>query len=97
MPQNSAAHPPQPLAAGAPGELYAYADRPRTQAFILRLRDDVQRYHVMKNSERALHDHAELRECIRVKDAERAAQVHSEHLRRACEDLVAVLEREGSV
>jgi len=77
-------------------ELYAYADRPRTQAFILRLRDDVQRYHVMKNSERALHDHAELRECIRVKDAERASQVHSEHLRRACEDLVAVLEREGS-
>lgn len=77
-------------------ELYAYADRPRTQGFILGLRDDVQRYHVMKNSERALHDHAELRECIRVKDADRAAQVHSEHLRRACADLVEVLEREGS-
>ena len=77
-------------------ELYAYADRPRTQAFILGLRDDVQRYHVMKNSERALHDHAELRECIRVKDTDRAATVHSEHLRRACADLVEVLEREGS-
>lgn len=77
-------------------ELYAYADRPRTHRFLLGLRDDVQRYHVMKNVERALHDHAELRECIRVKDAERAAQVHSEHLRRACADLVEVLEREMS-
>ena len=48
----------------------------------------------MKNSERALHDHAELRECIRVKDAKRAAQVHSEHLRRACADLLEALEHE---
>lgn len=77
-------------------ELYTHADRPRTQAFILRLRDDVQRYHVMKNSERALHDHAEIRECIRVKDADRAAHLHKEHLRRACADLVEALEREGS-
>lgn len=77
-------------------ELYAYADRPRTYRFLLGLRDDVQRYHVMKNTERALHDHAELRECIRVKDADRAASVHSQHLRRACADLVEVLEREGS-
>jgi DNA-binding GntR family transcriptional regulator len=77
-------------------ELYAYADRPRTLRFILGLRDDVQRYHVMKNSERALQDHAELRERIRVKDAERAALVHSEHLRRACVDLVKVLETDGA-
>ena len=75
-------------------ELYAYADRPRTHKLLLGLRDDVQRYHVMKNSERALHDHAELRECIRVKDAPRAAQVHSEHLRRACADLLEALEHE---
>ncbi len=77
-------------------ELYTYADKPRTHKLLLGLRDDVQRYHVMKNSERALHDHAELRECIRVKDADRAAQVHSEHLRRACADLVDALEREGA-
>lgn len=77
-------------------ELYAYADRPRTHRLILGLRDDVQRYHVMKIVERALHDHAEIRECLRVKDAERAAQVQGEHLRRACADLVEVLEREAS-
>jgi DNA-binding GntR family transcriptional regulator len=78
-------------------ELYAYADRPRIHRMILGLRDDVQRYHVLKNVAAALHDHAELRECIRVKDAERAAQLHIEHLRRACDDLIDVLERDGSL
>ena len=78
-------------------ELYSYAGRPRIHRLILGLRDDVQRYHVMKNVERSLHDHGELRECIRVKDAERAAQIHSHHLRRACADLVDVLEREGAL
>lgn len=39
---------------------------------------------------------AELRECSRIKDAERVAQVQSEHLRRACADLVPVLERKAS-
>ena len=77
-------------------ELYAYAGRPRTHRFILGLRDDVQRYHVMNNVEVALHDHAEIRECIRAKDAERAASVHAAHLRRACADLVEVLEREAT-
>lgn len=77
-------------------ELYAFAGRPRTHRFILGLRDDVQRYHVMNTVEVALHDHAEIRECIRVKDAERAATVHAEHLRRACADLVDVLEREAA-
>jgi len=79
------------------GELYAFADRPRVRRLILGLRDDVQRYHVLKNVAAALHDHAEIRDCIRVKDAERAAQIHSHHLRRACADLVDVLEREGAL
>jgi DNA-binding GntR family transcriptional regulator len=78
-------------------ELYVFADRPRIHRLIFGLRDDVQRYHVLKNVKAALHDHAELRECIRVKDAERAAQVHAQHLRRACDDLVDALEREGSL
>lgn len=78
-------------------ELYAYADRPRVHRMILGLRDDVQRYHVLKNVAAALHDHAELRECIRVKDADRAAQLHGQHLRRACADLIDVLERDGSL
>lgn len=78
-------------------ELYTYAGRPRVHRLILGLRDDVQRYHVLKNVAAALHDHAELRECIRVKDADRAAQAHTTHLRRACGDLIDVLEREGSL
>jgi DNA-binding GntR family transcriptional regulator len=78
-------------------ELYAYAERPRVRRLILGLRDDVQRYHVLKNVAAALHDHAELRECIRERDAERAAQIHGQHLRRACADLVDVLEREGAL
>jgi DNA-binding GntR family transcriptional regulator len=78
-------------------ELYAFADRPRIHRLILGLRDDVQRYHVLKNVAAALHDHAEIRDCIRVKDAERAAEIHSQHLRRACADLVDVLEREGAL
>jgi DNA-binding GntR family transcriptional regulator len=78
-------------------ELYAFADRPRVHRLILGLRDDVQRYHVLKNVAAALHDHAEIRDCIRVKDAARAAQIHSQHLRRACADLVDVLEREGAL
>jgi DNA-binding GntR family transcriptional regulator len=78
-------------------ELYAYADRPRVHRLILGLRDDVQRYHVLKNVAAALHDHAEIRDCIRVKDAERAALIHGQHLVRACTDLVDVLEREGAL
>ena len=78
-------------------ELYAYAGRPRVHRLILGLRDDVQRYHVLKNVEAALHDHAELRECIRVKDAERASAAHRRHLTRACADLIDVLERDGSL
>lgn len=78
-------------------ELYRYAGRPRVHRLIFNLRDDVQRYHVLKNVEAALHDHAELREAIRVKDAERAAATHARHLKRACADLIDVLEREGAL
>jgi DNA-binding GntR family transcriptional regulator len=77
-------------------DLYDHAERPRTHRLILGLRDDVQRYHVMNNIEVALHDHAALRECIRAKDADRAATLHREHLRRACADLVEVLRAEAT-
>lgn len=76
-------------------ELYRFAGRPRTHRLILALRDDVQRYHVMHDQGEARHSHAELREAIRAKDAERAAALLRDHLRHACEDLVEVLEREA--
>jgi DNA-binding GntR family transcriptional regulator len=77
-------------------ELYRHAERPRTHRLIFGLRDDVQRYHVMNNIDVALHDHATLRECIRAKDADGAAELHREHLRRACADLVEVLRAEAT-
>lgn len=76
-------------------ELYGHADRPRTLRLVLGLRADVQRYHVMNNIAVALRDHAELRDCIRAKDADRAARLQSEHLRRACADLLEVLRKEA--
>lgn len=76
-------------------ELYGYANKPRTHRLVFQLRDDVQRYHVMNNLDVALHDHAEMRECIKVKDAKRGAKLLREHLRRACADLLEVLQREG--
>ncbi len=77
------------------GELYRHAGRPRTYRIVLALRDDVQRYHVLNDIEVALHDHAELRECIRAKDAKRGATLLREHLRRACADLLEVLQKEA--
>jgi DNA-binding GntR family transcriptional regulator len=76
--------------------LYAYARRPRSHKLIVGLRDEVQRYHVIKSVEVSRSDHAELRECIKAKDGERAARLQREHLTRACNDLVEVLEREAS-
>ncbi len=76
-------------------ELYRHAGRPRTHRLIFALRDDVQRYHVMHDQGEARHSHAELRECIRTKDAARGAVLLREHLRHACDDLVEVLEREA--
>lgn len=76
-------------------ELYRFAGRPRTHRLIFALRDDVQRYHVMHDQSEARHSHAELRDAIRTKDAERAVRLLGDHLRHACADLVQVLEGEA--
>jgi DNA-binding GntR family transcriptional regulator len=75
-------------------ELYHFARRPRTHRLIFAMRDDVQRYHVMHDQGEARHSHAELRECIRAKDAERGARLLREHLRHACDDLIEEMQRE---
>lgn len=76
------------------GELYRHSGRPRIKNLALQLRDDVHRYHVLKNLDASLHAHATLRECIRVRDAEGAAAEMRRHLRMSRDDLVRILRRE---
>lgn len=76
--------------------LYAHGGKPRMLELILRLRDDVHRYHVLKKVGESLHAHDELRDCIRRRDAGGAAARIAEHLRGACGDLVEVLSREDA-
>lgn len=76
------------------GELYGHSGRPRIRNLALQLRDDVHRYHVLKNLGASLHAHAALRECIRNRDAEGAAAEMRRHIRMSRDDLVAALRRE---
>lgn len=74
--------------------LYGYSGRPLMLELILRLRDDVHRYHVLKHVGESRHAHAELRECIRRRDADGAAALIAKHLRSAGSDLIEALSRE---
>ena len=76
------------------GELYRHSGRPRIRNLVLQLRDDVHRYHVLKNIGASLHAHAQLRDCIRNRNADGAAAEMRRHLRMSRDDLVAVLRRE---
>lgn len=77
--------------------LYENAGRPLLTLTIMRLRDSLQRYHVLKRTDVARHDHAELRRAIAARDADAAVKTHLAHLRRNCDDLVDVLEEERRV
>jgi DNA-binding GntR family transcriptional regulator len=76
------------------GELYRWSGRPRMRQLSLQLRDDVHRYHVLKNLDASLHAHADLRDRIRRRDADGAAAVIRHHFRMSRDDLVAALRRE---
>ena len=52
-------------------ELYALSGRARLAAAILRLRDEVTRYHVMEGAS-SRHAHADLRRAIKNRDADAA-------------------------
>jgi len=75
-------------------ELYRHGGRPRMVDLILRLRDDVHRYHIIKNSGASVSAHAQLRDAIRTRDAEGAARIMRQHLRMARDDLVEILRQE---
>lgn len=73
------------------GELYARADLPRMRATVLQLRAMVHRYHVLTDSGEHPNAHEELRDCIRNRDAERAAAVIRSHLETTRDDLIESL------
>jgi DNA-binding GntR family transcriptional regulator len=79
-------------------ELYRWSRRPRMRQLILQLRDDVHRYHVLSghtwHEHGAAGTHAQLRDALRVRDADGAAKALRQHLRIARNDLVASLRRE---
>lgn len=75
-------------------ELYQWAARPKMREVILRLRDDVHRYHVLDSDAASHGAHRQLLDLIAARDAEGAARLMRRHLRAAREDLVASLRRE---
>ena len=68
-------------------ELYALSGRARLAGAILRLRDEVTRYHVMEGAS-SRHAHADLRRAIRNRDADGAATIVDRHLLNARDDLI---------
>jgi len=75
-------------------ELYGWSDRPKMREVILRLRDDVHRYHVLSSEYDSHGAHRELLDLIAARDADGAARAIRRHLRAAREDLVGSLRRE---
>lgn len=77
-------------------ELYALAGRPRMRDAIVRLRAQVDRYHVLNpggadSGPGTGHAHTALREAIRDRDPDRAAEVLAAHLAEARDDLVRTM------
>jgi DNA-binding GntR family transcriptional regulator len=73
-------------------ELYSLSGRARLAAAIMRLRDEVTRYHLIAG-ESARHAHADLRRAIRQRDADAAAAIVERHLLHARDDLVRRLSK----
>ncbi len=74
--------------------LYALSEKPRMAELIMRLRDDVHRYHVMSRTAESRGAHAELRRLLHARDAQGAARLMTAHLSDAARDLVVVLQEE---
>jgi DNA-binding GntR family transcriptional regulator len=75
-------------------ELYGWSGRPRTVSEILQLRHELHRYHAIKDVPLDPAIHGEIADCIRTRDADRAARTLRDHLRRSRDNLVAILRRE---
>jgi DNA-binding GntR family transcriptional regulator len=71
---------------------YQCADRPLMREQILLLRDNVSRYHRVKNHDHAHDDHLKFKQAIVERDAERASQILMRHLEEARDDLLMYME-----
>jgi DNA-binding GntR family transcriptional regulator len=71
---------------------YACANRPLMRAQILLLRDNVSRYHRVKDHGHAHDDHVKFKEAITARDGKRAAQILKRHLEVARDDLLEYVE-----
>jgi DNA-binding GntR family transcriptional regulator len=68
-------------------ELYVLSGRSRLTAAIMRLRDEVTRYHLIAG-ESSRHAHADLRRAIKHRDADAAEAIVARHLKQARDDLI---------
>ncbi len=72
-------------------ELYSHAGRPRMHRTIMQLRDNVDRYHLLRDREHAHMAHQELSEAISERDGDRASRVLVDHISESRDDLMAEL------
>lgn len=72
---------------------YGCAERPLMREQILLLRDNVSRYHRVKDHDHAHDDHVKFKEAIVARDAEGAARVLKRHLEEARDDLILYMEK----
>lgn len=76
--------------------LYGYSGKPRMTDLLLRLWDDVFRYHVITHVSEGRHAHSELRECIRRRDADGAVRIVTQHRREVSRALIKALSGEDA-
>ena len=74
---------------------YACANRPLMSDQILLLRDNVSRYHRVKDHDHAHDDHLKFKEAIIARDAKRAAKILKRHLEEARDDLLMHMESQS--
>ncbi len=72
-------------------ELYRHADRPQMHRTIMQLRDNVDRYHLLRNRDHAHVAHKQLSEAIASSDGELASAVLVDHISEARDDLIKEL------
>ena len=78
-------------------ELYSHANRPRMRGLILQLRDNVGRYHVLKDVRHSVDAHEQLRCHIMDRNPDGAAKVVVAHLEEARDDLLTTMNQDDDV
>jgi DNA-binding GntR family transcriptional regulator len=78
-------------------ELYSHANRPRMRGLILQLRDNVGRYHVLKDVRHSVDAHEQLRRHIMDRNPDNAAEVVVAHLEETRDDLLATMAQDEHV